>query len=1251
MKRILFILFIFLSVKSIAQVGHGTPNLNPQSNVNTTTWFKGAVQSDIGFIDGIYADTTTANSAPQNIKRIPFVRIATITPYAEWYRDTVHSVWVLLSTGTNIPVTFQGSINNGNQINKNDSILGNNNYFMFLNTNFATGKSGISGTPFYLFDNPNGEFDLASSNSAGNTNISRMQLAGLTDTTSLTLFGSDINYLNFGSIHNNNGYGFRDSLGIMGYKDAAGNWIDFKDIALNGSPTIQDVLNNGNTQTRDDSIIGGSHSFTFSGQDSVIFNTPLAAVNGSLAIRDGTQASGYIWTSDADGNGSWQPSSTGGSPTYQATLINGSYLSQNNTRHYQGYNDTEDSIGFKQINVITGYAIGDENSNNFFTVSNTGISSRVISSDNLFPSWNTLTDGGWQIFHNNGTASDTTAIFSGTGAIRFKDLATGGGNQMVITDGLGNLSKQAIPAGTVTSVSGTTNRITSTGGTTPVIDISASYVGQSSITTLGTVATGVWQGTTIDTAYTNAVSKLTAGTNITLVPQGKGYQINASGGGGSNLYFTSGVIKLGDSTTVTGDTTLGKMQASKYQNARTYFLGDSYTYERLYQTYVKRYVGVDTTTSDGIPGSCITGGSISGIQSIVSRIDAALATDPKLIIIEGSTNDWFYGATLGTPSSTDTLTYYGALNYIGYKISKKTNGIRAFFVTMLMRGTDSTKYTAQKAYVDAMYYMAQKYSIPVIDEFNASGINYQNIGTFCGDNVHPNTPSGLYRYGLTMAQFMLSLTPSNCPLLASGAWNFSGGNVADSSVNYLGNTNNVPLIFKVNNQKAGEIDNGGNNRTYFGALAGLANTASTSGNANNGFGASALTTVTSGSSNVAVGNLALSSDTSGATNTAVGVEALKNNTNASSNTAVGYQAAKTSTTASGITAVGSGSLSANTGSNNTAIGTNSLLANTTGNQNFAGGYGSLTANQTGTQCTAAGFNSLAQSTASDNTAFGRTGGYSITSGSKNTFLGSLAGYSDGTISTTNVTNSTGIGYGAEVTQNNSMILGGLDAQGFAQRVGINTTAPSGWLDLPVSKFSAGFPSIKIDYPVITTTGASGTGSTAIITFASQSRQPFVVNDSITITGVTPSGYNGTYKVTAATSTSVSYSNSTTGSQTVAGNIVLTHTLASTPVSGNVERDGGNLYWTDSQAIRKKVVTINSGGSAATYGQATLSGGTVTVNTTAVKAGSIIQLTDATTGSLTNVGQPTVGTITAGTSFVINSTNPLDASNVNWTILP
>lgn len=61
----------------------------------------------------------------------------------------------------------------------------------------------------------------------------------------------------------------------------------------------------------------------------------------------------------------------------------------------------------------------------------------------------------------------------------------------------GTTLNAANSGGTVTSVSGTLNKIDSTGGTTPAIDISATYVGQTSITTLGTIGTGVWNGTTI----------------------------------------------------------------------------------------------------------------------------------------------------------------------------------------------------------------------------------------------------------------------------------------------------------------------------------------------------------------------------------------------------------------------------------------------------------------------------------------------------------------------------------------------------------------------------------------------------------------------------------------------------------------------------------------------------------------------------------------------------------------------------------
>lgn len=58
------------------------------------------------------------------------------------------------------------------------------------------------------------------------------------------------------------------------------------------------------------------------------------------------------------------------------------------------------------------------------------------------------------------------------------------------------------PSGTgVSSVSGTLNRITSTGGLTPVIDIAATYIGQNSINTLGTITTGTWYASLIGISF------------------------------------------------------------------------------------------------------------------------------------------------------------------------------------------------------------------------------------------------------------------------------------------------------------------------------------------------------------------------------------------------------------------------------------------------------------------------------------------------------------------------------------------------------------------------------------------------------------------------------------------------------------------------------------------------------------------------------------------------------------------------------
>ena len=79
-------------------------------------------------------------------------------------------------------------------------------------------------------------------------------------------------------------------------------------------------------------------------------------------------------------------------------------------------------------------------------------------------------------------------------------IPTGASNGYVLTsDGAGVATWQAIPGSNILTVNGTANRIsvTDSSGPNPVVDIDSAYVGQTSITTLGTITTGTWNGTTI----------------------------------------------------------------------------------------------------------------------------------------------------------------------------------------------------------------------------------------------------------------------------------------------------------------------------------------------------------------------------------------------------------------------------------------------------------------------------------------------------------------------------------------------------------------------------------------------------------------------------------------------------------------------------------------------------------------------------------------------------------------------------------
>jgi hypothetical protein len=150
-----------------------------------------------------------------------------------------------------------------------------------------------------------------------------------------------------------------------------------------------------------------------------------------------------------------------------------------------------------------------------------------------------------------GTDDLTFVQFSGAGQIIAGEGISKNGNTLFINtdNGIEISGDQVQLASTVAGdgltygsgvldVVGTTDRIVANGNS---IDIASTYVGQTSITTLGTVTTGTWQGDTIDTVYggtgianyskgdllysdaANSLTKLSAGNTGTVL------QMNSSG--------------------------------------------------------------------------------------------------------------------------------------------------------------------------------------------------------------------------------------------------------------------------------------------------------------------------------------------------------------------------------------------------------------------------------------------------------------------------------------------------------------------------------------------------------------------------------------------------------------------------------------------------------------------------------------------------------------------------------------------------
>jgi len=504
--------------------------------------------------------------------------------------------------------------------------------------------------------------------------------------------------------------------------------------------------------------------------------------------------------------------------------------------------------------------------------------------------------------------------------------------------------------------------------------------GSTSITTLGTISTGTWSGTTI------AVNK--GGTGQTSYTNGQLLIGNTTGN-----TLTKATLTAGDGIDITNGTGSITIAAETASATNPGVVELATTAETTTGTDTTRAVTPDGL-KDGYQGSTnvttlgtISTGTWSGTTIAVNKGGTGQTSYTNgQLLIGNTTGNTLTKATLTAGDGIDITNGTGSITIAAETASATNPGVVELATTAeTTTGTDTTRAVTPDGLKDGYQ-----------GSTNVTTLGTISTGTWSGTTIAVNK-GGTGQTSYTNGQLLIGNTTGNTLTKATltagtgisitnGAGSITIAASGGGGASVIGDLTDV-LIDDTN------FVDGFLLQTDSNGLAPTTGTLSTA-TGNIGLGKDVFEALTSGDYNVGIGYDALESVTSGGSNVAIGFRTLFNVQTGGSNVAVGRSALQSATGHNSVAVGFSALYSQTSGGNNVGIGYEAGFGFDTEQYNVAVGYRALR-QQSGTHAIAIGafsqYGAGATNVGDYNTSVGGYSLESITSGDNNVVMGYEAG--------------------------------------------------------------------------------------------------------------------------------------------------------------------------------------------------------------------------------------------------------------------